>query len=187
MKTTFRITLAILLSYILQTSVLPRVLTLDIQPDIMLATLVVLTLNGDRYRGFCAGACVGLLMDAMIGTLPVLYLLTYPLVGYAAATISPQLFMRLPEPKRFKKLVTPKLFAQFIPMVTAALLSTVFEIVLMVYRYLNSVDVTFFLISRMLRATLYTAIATFFIQYIVQFVMTISFRRAAGETSRFNA
>lgn len=150
------------LFYILQTTVLPHFFRPStIQPDLLLAFLVAISLKGDRYVGFCTGAMIGLLMDAMVGQIALLYLITYPLIGYTAARISPFLIEIWPW-ERAKLLI---------PSVTAAFLTLLYEIVLLVYRYLSGVDVTFSSVGRMTRSVLYTAIAAWAVQYIVRFCM----------------
>ena len=182
---TLRILCTIFFAYILQTSALPRFTMLQMQPDILLCTLVVLTLDGDRYRGFCAGSIIGLLMDAMVAQLPFLYIVVYPLFGYAAASISPALLKRMPHAKAAERSASAssKRFLRLTALITTALLALTYETILTVYRYLNGVDVTLFSIGRSLRFTLYTTIAAFFIRFYVHFCMTVTIRRNRGGQS----
>lgn len=162
----------ILAAYIVQTTILPRFTILEIQPDVLLAVLVWLSAKGDRYTGFCVGAVMGLIMDATVGVLPFLYLLAYPVMGYASARLTPLLADKLPHPGKTSKLLSLKRFFQLVPSLTAAIMALIYEFVLVVYRYLNGVNVTFSLIGRTLRYALYTAVAAFFAQFLVRLVMT---------------
>ena len=174
MPKTLRILILIVTAYILHAVILPRVLMMAIQPDVMLAVLVWLTADGDRYTGFCVGSIIGLILDAMVGVLPFVYLLAYPIMGYASARLTPVLFDRLPRPKPKKagKFLSMKRFFQLIPSITAAAMALLYEFALMVYRYLNGVDVTLDTVGRIFRYALYTAIAAFFAQFYVRYVMT---------------
>jgi cell shape-determining protein MreD len=173
---TLRLLGIILFAYIAQTTILPRVAPLMVRPDLVLAVLVALTVDGDRYLGFCAGATIGLLLDTMVGWLPFLYLIAYPLIGYFSARLTPWLVRRMPMPRRLEALLTPKRFRRVAPMLTALVLALFYELALMVYRYLNGVDVTFGAVSMVLRSALYTGLAVFPAQFYVRLWMR-AFRR----------
>ena len=177
MPKTLRILLLILIAYILQTVILPRVAMLRIQPDALLAVLVWLTADGERYNGFCVGAVMGLIMDAMVGVLPFLYLLAYPIMGYAAARLTPAITRRLPMPKGRRRNLQEYLY-RYVPLITAAAMALLYESALLVYRYLNGVDVTLAILARMMAYTMYTTIAAFLGRFLVRFVMTAGKRRA---------
>ena len=184
MNKALRILAAIFFAYIVQTTVLTRFTMLRMQPDILLCVLVVLTLDGDRYKGFCAGAVTGLLMDAMVGQLPFLYIIIYPLFGYSAARISPALQSRLPRAKRADKpSASPKRSGLPATLITVALLSLFYETILLVYRYLNGVDVTLDSIGRMLQFALSTTVAAFFVRFYVRFCLAFPIRRGGGRQS----
>ena len=172
MPKTFRVLLLILIAYILQTVIMPRFTMLPIQPDLLLAVLVWLTADGDRYLGFCVGAMMGLIMDAMVGLLPFLYLLAYPIMGYASARITPAITRRLPLPKGKRRHLLEYLY-RYIPLMTAVLMASLYEFALMVYRYLNGVDMTFAVFGRMVAYVLYSTVAAFLSRYLVRFVMTV--------------
>jgi len=171
MPKSLRVLLLILTAYILQTVILPRFTMLSMQPDVLLAVLVWLTADGDRYLGFCTGAVMGLIMDAMVGLLPFLYLLAYPIMGYASARLTPAIARRLPLPKRQGKRLPLELLHRYVPLITAAAMATLYEFALMVYRYLSGVDLTLAILGRMLQFVLYSTIAAFFGRFLVRFVM----------------
>jgi len=147
----------------------------------LLAVLVWLTADGDRYIGFCVGSLMGLIMDAMVGLLPFLYLLAYPIMGYASARLTPAIVGRLPLPRERSKLRPIGFLYRFVPLVTAAFMALLFEIALMVYRYLSGVDVTLDSIGRMARSILYTAVAAFFARFFVRFAMSYGRARVRGK------
>ena len=168
--------LGLLLSlYILQTTVLPRVTSLSVRPDLLLCLIVALTLDGDRVMGYNMGAAVGLLMDAMVGQLAFLYLIAYPLMGFFASRLSPWITEHLPDAKKKRSdrkqmvLLGSIHVRDLTPAITAGFLTAMYESALLVYRYLNGVDITWRPVGIMLRSALYTAISAFFVQYIVRF------------------
>ncbi len=171
MVKTLRLLALTLAAYIVQTILLPRFNPLEVQPDVLLAVLVWITADGDRYVGFCIGAVMGLMMDAMIGVLPFLYLVSYPVMGYACARLTPLLMDRLPRPKFSGKWITLKRFFQLIPSLTAVIMALLFQLVLVLYRYLNGVDVSFASTGIILQYMINTAIAAFIAQFVVRLVM----------------
>jgi len=177
MPKTLRITLIILTAYILQTVIMPRFTMLPIQPDIMLAVLVWITADGERYTGFCVGAVMGLIMDTNVGVLPLLYLLAYPIMGYGSARLTPAITRRLPLPKGRHRNLLDYLY-RYVPLLTAAAMAALYEFALMVYRYLNGVDVTLAILARMLAYVVYTAIAALLGRYLVRFMLTARKGRA---------
>ncbi|MCL2544853.1 MAG: rod shape-determining protein MreD [Clostridia bacterium] len=181
MPKSLRILLLILTAYILQTVILPRFTMLGMQPDVLLAVLVWLTADGDRYLGFCTGAVMGLIMDAMVGQLPFLYLLAYPIMGYASARLTPAIVRRLPLPKRQGKRLPLAFLYRYVPLITAAAMALLYEFALMVYRYLSGVDLTLAILGRMLQFVLYSTIAAFFARFPVRFVMTAGKGRGRGK------
>jgi len=183
MPKTLRILFLILTAYILQTVIMPRFTMLSMQPDVLLAVLVWLTADGDRYIGFCVGAVMGLIMDAMVGLLPFLYLFAYPIMGYAAARLTPAITRRLPLPKRQGKRLPLEVLYRYVPLITAAAMAMLYEFALMVYRYLSGVDVTLASIGRMLTYVLYSTIAAFFGRFLVRFVMTAGKGRGRKKNS----
>jgi len=171
MPKTLRVLLLILIAYLLQTVFAPRFTMLPIQPDILLAVLVWLTADGDRYLGFCVGAMMGLIMDAMVGILPFLYLLAYPIMGYASARLTPAITRRLPLPKGKRRKLLEYL-CRYVPLFTAVAMASLYEFALMVYRYLNGVDMTLAVFGRMAAYVFYSTVAAFLCRYLVRFVMT---------------
>ncbi|MCL2810480.1 MAG: hypothetical protein FWD25_01130 [Clostridia bacterium] len=171
MPRTLRILLLILTVYILQTVIMPRFTMLPIQPDLLLAVLVWLTADGDRYLGFCVGSIMGLIMDAMVGILPFLYLLAYPIMGYGAARLTPAITRRLPLPKGKRRRLLEFLY-RYVPIITAIAMASLYEFALMVYRYLNGVDMTLAVFGRMTAYVFYSAIAAFLGRFLVRFVIT---------------
>jgi len=178
MPKTLRILLLILTAYILQTVILPRFTMLSIQPDILLAVLVWLTADGERYAGFCIGAVMGLIMDAMVGLLPFLYLLAYPIMGYASARLTPAIARKLPLPKERRKRLSLEWLYRYVPLITAALMALLYEFALLVYRYLSGVDTTLAVFARMMGYVLYSTIAAFFGRFLVRFMLTVGKDRA---------
>ena len=172
MPKTLRLLLLILIAYILQTAIMPRFTMLRMQPDILLAVLVWLCADGERYTGFCAGAVMGLIMDAMVGLLPFLYLLAYPIMGYASARLTPAIARMLPLSKGRRRRFPVERLYRYVPLISAMLMALLYEFALMVYRYLSGVDVTLFIFTRMMISVLYTTIAAFFARFLVRFVMT---------------
>lgn len=155
MQKKLRIFCVIFLVYMFQTTFLPRMMPLGTRPDLMLAMLVVLTLGGDRYLGFTVGAVIGIVLDAMVGQVAVFYLVIYPLVGYLAARLSPFLLALRPWPARLRLLLAP---------VVCLVLSTVTELVLLMYRYLNGADISASVLGRSMRIILLTTLSSVALQ-----------------------
>ncbi|MDR3051023.1 MAG: rod shape-determining protein MreD [Oscillospiraceae bacterium] len=156
-----RMVLAVFATYIIQTTFLPYFTFLPIKPDLLAAILAYYTMEGDTYTGFCLGAALGLLMDAMVGELPIFYLLMYPLMGYASARLARLLIARFSGRRQ----------RIFHPTLLCAAMVALYEALTLSYIYLNGVDVTLVLVLRSARGVLYSAAAALPVYYMANFIM----------------
>lgn len=147
--------------YLLQTTVWRFFPVFGVQPDLMAVAIVCLCLDGDTYTGFCAGAVTGLLLDAMIGQIAIIYLLFYPLMGYLAAAIPRAIWTRRDSiPLRF-------LLAPAVTLFTVGLLQGL----TLGYLYLNGTDMSLRLGIRALVCVLYSALLALPAQWPIRWVL----------------
>lgn len=147
--------------YLLQTTVWRFFPIFGMLPDLMAVGIVCMCLDGDTYTGFCAGAVTGLLLDAMVGQVAIMYLLFYPLMGYLAGAIPKAIWTRRDEiPFRF-------LLAPAITLVTVGLLQGL----TLGYLYLNGTDMTWLLGLRALVCVLYSAVMALPAQWPIRWVL----------------
>ncbi len=155
--------LVMFIFYLIQTSIMPHIVGLGIQPDLLACVIVYFTLDGDTYIGFCMGAIAGLLMDAMVGSLAVYYLVLYPLMGYASARFARLLSTKLIKPRQ--RLLRP--------LILTAVITAMAEAVMLLYIYINenAADITLQLIFRSVRVVLYSTAVTVPVYFICHFLM----------------
>lgn len=73
--------LVLLLGYLLQVCVIPYFRLGDITPNVMLACTAVITVGYGRLRALWAGAFYGILLETFLTSVPMLNLMTYPVVA----------------------------------------------------------------------------------------------------------
>ena len=171
MRKTLRMLLIVLMAYFLQTIVVVRLSFLSVKPDVLAVTLVILAmLENDTFIGFCLGAATALLLDAMVGSMDYLYLVLYPLMGYAAAKLVNLLYANWPGAKLF--------YASAL----SAFCILLFEAVVLTYIYLTGSDLTLSLFGLSLRSIVYSAVLAFPFQFVVRYALRVRLwprRRAA--------
>lgn len=148
-------------TYILQTTVWRFFPIGGVQPDLMAVAIVCLCLDGDTYTGFCAGAVTGLLLDAMVGQIAIMYLLFYPLVGYLAAAISQAIRARRGE-IRLKFLLAPLM---------AFIIVSLLQGLTLGYLYLNGTDMSLQLGARALICVFYSTALALPAQWPIRWIL----------------
>lgn len=163
-----RMAAAVYISFIIQTSVFKYFAIANVQPDILACAIAGLVFFGGTYEGFCVGAVFGLLMDTAVGQVAGLYMILYPLMGYIAARMRMGL-----EPVMIEK-AAPKRRAGrkvLLSIVICMAVTSLREVVFMVYTYLNGVDLTMRHVARVILCVVYTGAVGILIFRMVDAIM----------------
>lgn len=74
-----------LLSYLADVCLMQRMPIMGVVGSACLASIAVITVSYGRKAAFCSGAITGILMETMLSSVPVLYLLSYPIITMLCA------------------------------------------------------------------------------------------------------
>ena len=74
-----------LISYLLDVCVMRHLYIGPVTANACLAGIAIITVSYGRKAAFCAGCITGILMECMLSSVPVLYLLSYPIITMLCA------------------------------------------------------------------------------------------------------
>ena len=159
---------AVYISFIIQTSVFKYFAIANVEPDILACAIAGLAFYGGTYEGFCVGATFGLLMDTAVGQVAGLYMILYPLMGYLAARMHMGLSPVLIEKAASKRRAGRKVL---LSIVICMAITSLREVVFMLYTYLNGVDLTMRHVWRVVLCVVYTGIVGILVFRMVDTIM----------------
>ena len=91
-----KIILVLLLFYLLQAVVMPHLKILGIMPNLLMVAIAIMTVSFGKIYAFISGAIIGIVLEAMSMTIPLFYVLVYPVLALLCA----QIFADMPDVKR---------------------------------------------------------------------------------------
>ena len=74
-----------LLSYLIDVCLMPRLPVFGVVGSASFAAIAVITVSYGRKAAFCSGCIIGILMEAMLASVPVIYLVSYPIITMLCA------------------------------------------------------------------------------------------------------
>ncbi len=80
-----RVVFLTFLSYLLDVCVMRHLSIGPVTASASLAGIAIITVSYGRKAAFCAGCIIGILMECMLSSVPVLYLLSYPIISMLCA------------------------------------------------------------------------------------------------------
>ena len=80
-----RVIILTLISYLLDVCVMRHLYIGSVTANICLAGIAIITVSYGKKAAFCAGCIIGILMECMLASVPVLYLLSYPIITMLCA------------------------------------------------------------------------------------------------------
>lgn len=182
----FKVLFLILLFFLLQTVVMPHLKISGIMPNLLMVIIAIMTVSYGKLYAFISGAVTGILLEAMSYSIPLFYLLIYPVLALLCA----QVFADMSDVKREMRRIREAqrqseraaqvtsayakrnfrikirlrrdspydLNAHLRILLNALMLVILFEGVMMLYIALSGVAITFNHFLRMLYAAAYTAL-----------------------------
>ncbi len=82
-----KVSLLVLLSYLLQVSVMPHLKLFAIVPNLLMVCIAILTVSFGKKYAFAAGAVIGIILESAANNLSMVNLLLYPALGLLCAQI----------------------------------------------------------------------------------------------------
>ena len=80
-----RVIILTLVSYLLDVCVMRHLYIGSVTANVCLAGIAIITVSYGKKAAFCAGCIIGILMECMLASVPVLYLLSYPIITMLCA------------------------------------------------------------------------------------------------------
>ena len=84
-KRPLKVILLTFLSYLIDVCLMPRLAVNGISGSASFAAIAVITVSYGRKAAFCSGAIIGILMETMLSSVPILYLVSYPIITMLCA------------------------------------------------------------------------------------------------------
>ncbi len=152
-----RFFLVVLLTYLLHTCLMPEIRILGVTPNLIIAVLGVVAVCFERVKTLWYGLIMGILLEVMLPTTPLLSLLLYPIIAALCMLIFSDKSMQQLEYERGLGKPGRNRPAWLRTPLCAAFGTTVYEIVNIAYVYLRGTDIEFSHILRGLINVLLTA------------------------------
>ena len=143
-----KLILVILLGYLAHVTIMPYLRLGDVTPSLLIATTAIVAIGYGLLRGLWTGLFYGIVMEIMLPTVPMLNLLFYPITALLCSAVfadrsAAQLQYARSIGKRDRNL-SPLLRTVLFALLNVA----VYEVVNLVYMYLNGAAITAALILR---------------------------------------
>ncbi len=153
-----RFFLVVLLTYLFHTCLMPDIRILGVTPNLILAVLGVVAVCFERIKTLWYGLIMGILLEVMLPTTPLLSLLLYPIIAALSMLIFSDKSMQQLEYERGLGKPGCNRPAWLRTPLCAAFATAVYEIVNIAYVYLRGSPIEFSHIVRGLTDILLTAV-----------------------------
>lgn len=77
----------LLLFYLLQSSVTPHLKVFGVMPNLLMVAIAIITVSFGKQYAFIAGAVIGIILEAMAVSIPLFYVIIYPVLALLAAQV----------------------------------------------------------------------------------------------------
>lgn len=179
-----KVLLLILLYFLLQTVVMPHLKIAGIMPNLLMVIIAIMTVSYGKLYAFISGAMVGIILEAMSYSIPLFYLLIYPVLALLCAQVFADMsdikreMRRIREAQRLNE-VASEIKAPFIKkkvrfhlfrsspydlnahlriFLNTLMLVFLYDGIMLVYVAISGVGITFNHIARVFYAAAYTAL-----------------------------
>lgn len=179
-----KVLLLILLFFLVQTTVMPHLKVAGIMPNLLMVIIAILTVSYGKLYAFISGALTGIILEAMSFSIPLFYLLIYPVLALLCAQVFADMsdikreMRRIREAQRLNEAAS-EIKAPFIKrkfrlrirrdspydlnahlriLLNALMLVALYEGVMMIYIALSGISITFHHLLRVLYTEVYTAL-----------------------------
>ena len=190
----FRLILVTLIGYFLYACAAPLLAIGGITANLAFATLAIILVSRSRMEVFSASCILGILIDTMLGNVPSLYLLGYPIITvlfikpFADKTDKqleearmrrtnrarrPNLWTRLKSKLPHRKRVQENAPPLFRALLCAALMDGVLSLIVCIYISLNGAQITWTSFMRILGGMVYTFAATFVLYFPARLLLGV--------------
>ena len=183
MPRTLRAFLLAFIGYLCQVCIMPYLNIGSIKADLLFALIAIATVAYGRFYTFGIACLCGILMEVMMGNVPILYLVCYPAIGQLGSLIFADKSERRLEQERSQG-KSGKNTDSHLRTILCALFNIVsFEAIHVLFVYLNGVDLGWIHLGRALGSVAYTVGITVLIMLPVRWLLGMYKGRAGAEAS----
>lgn len=181
-----KVLLLIFLFYLLQASVVPHLRIFGVMPNLLMVATAIMTVSFGKQFAFITGAVIGIMLEAMAVSIPLFYVIIYPVLALLCAQVFADMSDVKREMRRIREAQRQSEAAAEIKapyakrkirfairrnspydmephlriFLNALMLTALYEGIMLIYVALGGVPVGFAHIRRALIAILYTGIAS---------------------------
>ena len=152
--------LLLLIGYLLQVCVMPYCKVGTITPSMIVACIAVVTVGYGRLRAFWAGAFFGILTETFLASVPMMYLMLYPVVALLCSVACADKTANRLQYERSIGLPGRNINPLLRTVVCAILNALCIEVVNLVYAYLRGAVLTGTAVGRAAMCIITTALLT---------------------------
>ena len=183
MRRVIRAFLLVFVGYLCQVCILPHMAVGGITPNLLFAVIAIATVAYGRFYTFGIASVAGILMEALAGGVPSLYVIAYPAIGQMGSLIFADKSERKLEQERSQG--KPGTNANpYVRTILCVLFNIAwFEAVHLLFVYLNGVSLGWIQFGRALGSITYTATVTVLIMVPVRWLLGMYARKARAQAA----
>jgi hypothetical protein len=152
--------LLIMVGYLCQVCIMPYLAIGSITPNLLFSLIAIVTVAYGRFYTFGVACMAGIIMEAMMGGLPNLYLIAYPAIGQLGSLIFADKSERKLEQERSQGKPGTNSDPKLRTLLCALFDIAWFEMVHILFIYLNGVDLQWYNFGRAAGSIAYTTAIT---------------------------
>ncbi|NLB90660.1 MAG: hypothetical protein GX786_05520 [Clostridiales bacterium] len=161
----------VVIAYLVQGNILPHFDVFSVTPNLFISVIAISAVAYTKVLAFGVSALIGILVESMLPTLPMLNVIFYPAFGFLASI----LFGDKSERRREEEIAAGKKGNNLSPhlrtILASVFLSTVFETVHLTYIYLAGAEMTAVLFLKGFWSIAYTLILTLVIMIPLRYAL----------------
>ena len=160
MRRVFRSFLLVMLGYLCQVCIMPYLAIGSITPNLLFSLIAIATVAYGRFYTFGIACVAGILMEVMTGGLPNLNLIAYPAISQLGSLIFADKSERRLEQERSQGKPGTNADARLRTLLCILFDITWFEVIHLLFIYLNGVNLGWTQFGRAFGSVAYTTVAT---------------------------
>ena len=82
-----KVLMTILFFYLVQTSVMPHLRIFGVMPNLLMVAVAIMTVSFGKQYAFITGAVIGIMLEAMAVSIPLYYVIIYPVLALLCAQV----------------------------------------------------------------------------------------------------
>ncbi|MDO4482948.1 MAG: hypothetical protein Q4C54_00520 [Clostridia bacterium] len=155
-----RFWLVVLLAYLCQVCIVPYLAMGGVTPNVMLAVIAIVIVCHGMLRAYWAGACFGIITDAMMKPMIFFYLLMYPILALFMSVFFADKSEKRLEAERASNPSAHNMHPYLRTPLCAACCQLLYEVVHMLYLYIGGIALMPVHYGRAIGAVIYTTVLT---------------------------